>query len=794
MKKYLLLCLAFVATVVAKADEPSPYPILTLQGTVGEEVTLTFGVYGEEDLFDVDFGDGALKTAKVGVENKGPKKEDGTYESMTTFTGTVAGEGTIKVYGNNDIWYFGVSGNAMPTTLDQEKLMNVVQMSISGANQESITLPAYPKMTQFGFNNSPVKTLDVSNVTTLTRLDVVNATTSPYEPQLTTIDLSKNVNLETLVVGGNSYKKGEITALDLTNNTKLTQLSAENNKIATITGMPVSLKNIYLSNNQLAELTFPVFTTKGTIQIQNNLFTLATLPAKPAITTTSKYTYAPQPAYAVAETVTELDLSSQLIATGVAAEPQTTEYSFVTASGTALVEGTDYEVTAPGKFKFIKEQTEKVHGVMATTAFPKFTAANAYVTTDFSVSTTAVPILTLKGTVGEEVTLTFGVYGEEDVFDVDFGDGALKTAKVGVENKGPKKEDGTYESMTTFTGTVAGEGTIKVYGNNDIWYFGVSGNAMPTTLDQEKLMNVVQMSISGANQESITLPAYPKMTQFGFNNSPVKTLDVSNVTTLTRLDVVNATTSPYEPQLTTIDLSKNVNLETLVVGGNSYKKGEITALDLTNNTKLTQLSAENNKIATITGMPVSLKNIYLSNNQLAELTFPVFTAKGTIQIQNNLFTLATLPAKPAITTTSKYTYAPQPAYAVAETVQELDLSSQLTATGVLTEPATTEYSFVTASGTALVEGTDYEVTAPGKFKFIKAQTEKVHGVMATTAFPKFTGANAYVTTDFTIDPATGISTLNADKQQSGKFYNLQGVEVANPGKGLYIVNGKKVVK
>ena len=66
--------------------------------------------------------------------------------------------------------------------------------------------------------------------------------------------------------------------------------------------------------------------------------------------------------------------------------------------------------------------------------------------------------------------------------------------------------------------------------------------------------------------------------------------------------------------------------------------------------------------------------------------------------------------------------------------------------------------------------------------------------MATTAFPKFTGANAYVTTDFTIDPATGISTLNADKQQSGKFYNLQGVEVANPGKGLYIVNGKKVVK
>ena len=86
------------------------------------------------------------------------------------------------------------------------------------------------------------------------------------------------------------------------------------------------------------------------------------------------------------------------------------------------------------------------------------------------------PILTLKGAVGSEVSLTFGVYDTEDEFSVDFGDGELQTAKVGLDNKGPVQEDGSTPTATTFTGTVAGDGTITVYGNNDIWYYNTSGD------------------------------------------------------------------------------------------------------------------------------------------------------------------------------------------------------------------------------------------------------------------------------------------------------------------------------
>ena len=44
------------------------------------------------------------------------------------------------------------------------------------------------------------------------------------------------------------------------------------------------------------------------------------------------------------------------------------------------------------------------------------------------------------------------------------------------------------------------------------------------------------------------------------------------------------------------------------------------------------------------------------------------------------------------------------------------------------------------------------------------------------------------------DETTGIEKVEAVKQNAGEFYNIAGQRVANPTKGLYIVNGKKVIK
>ena len=423
-------------------------------------------------------------------------------------------------------------------------------------------------------------------------------------------------------------------------------------------------------------------------------------------------------------------------------------------------------------------------------------------------------LLTLKAKVGEEVTLTFGAWNAEDTYTVDFGDGKLQSAKVGIDNKGPVKEDGTTGSATKFTGTVAGDGTIKVYGYNDIWYFLSSGGATPTTFDQAKLMNVVQMSITGADVESVVLPAYTKMTQFSFNNSSVKSVDVTKVTSLTSLTINSTTASLFDPQLESIDLSHNTELTYLSLQGNNEKSGKLTSLDLTNNTKLdgmglyvqynalteikfgantlSAINVQNNQLTSLDWTKLTgLKNIYASNNKLAgevdlsanakfenvqlnnnELTsvkLPDVTK--VLAIEGNKLTLATIPAQPAgmntASKTKKFTYAPQAALEVPATVTNLDLSAQATVEKGELDPtdyathltSATAFSFVTKSGTALVQGTDYKVTAKGKFVFTKAQSEKVHGVMLNEALPKFTAAAPFTTTEFTVEPATGDTDL-----------------------------------
>jgi len=427
---------------------------------------------------------------------------------------------------------------------------------------------------------------------------------------------------------------------------------------------------------------------------------------------------------------------------------------------------------------------------------------------------------TFKAEPGTEVTLTLGIYGALDVFGVDFGDGTIVTDSVFNQNGGLKGEDGLTvswrPSATKFTGTVAGEGNITVYGNSDLWYMNLSGGVVPTSFDQPRFKKLNQVSITGADMETVVLPQLDSLKQFSFNNSSAKSVDVSKAPRLTSLTINSTTASKFEPALASIDLSNNPELTYLSLQGNNKTSGKLTSLDLTNNTKLESVYVQYNQISQITladkyeklGMinmqdnqiaefdftrlpyikdiyaqnnklgEVDLSkmtrtggNVYFQNNQLEELVVPVSVkylyandnqltkisiadATTGAYMQNNKLTIATLPVKPAGLNTAakikRFVYAPQAALEVPAEVEELDLSAQLKAQGILTEPATTAYSFVTASGAVLSEGNDYTVTAPGKFKFLRGRTEKVHGVMTNEALPLFTGANAFVTTEFTI--------------------------------------------
>ena len=431
-------------------------------------------------------------------------------------------------------------------------------------------------------------------------------------------------------------------------------------------------------------------------------------------------------------------------------------------------------------------------------------------------------VATLVGTPGTELSLTLGVYDRFDIYGVDFGDGVIVTDTVCFENGGLRDEEGltvegtTHQSSTVFKGTVAGDGNVLIYGNSDLWLLGISGDAMPTSFTGEKVKNIVNLSISSANIESLDLSDLEILKSVSVSNTPLRSINLAGNPELTSVSIINTSVSAYEPQLQSIDLSKNLKLTSVSLGSSFYKQGQLTSIDLSANTELETIVVGNNKLQSIVlpeGANVSqlslemnelesldlsklgsLKNLQVnnnkltsldlskmvdansitvnvSNNQIEELNVPVAVrtleaqnnklkkvsvvdATYSCKLENNQLTLATLPAKPAgLNTTAKikrFTYAPQAALEVPAEVAELDLSDQLSAVGIEAEAKTTAFSFITASGANLVEGTDYEVTAPGKFKFTKAQSEKVHGVLSNEALPLFADDKAFVTTEFTV--------------------------------------------
>jgi hypothetical protein len=57
----------------------------------------------------------------------------------------------------------------------------------------------------------------------------------------------------------------------------------------------------------------------------------------------------------------------------------------------------------------------------------------------------------------------------------------------------------------------------------------------------------------------------------------------------------------------------------------------------------------------------------------------------------------------------------------------------------------------------------------------------------------YNGANAARSLTFTVDETTGVADIDRETITNNRYYDLQGRKVVKPTKGLYIVNGKKVV-
>jgi hypothetical protein len=274
-------------------------------------------------------------------------------------------------------------------------------------------------------------------------------------------------------------------------------------------------------------------------------------------------------------------------------------------------------------------------------------------------------------------------------------------------------------------------------------------------LDVSNIPELLTLFCTGNRLTTLNVSANTSLLALTCDNNLLTTLDVSKNTVLQGLICDNN-------QLTTLDLSKNTELE-----GLSCSKNLLTTLDVSKNIKLTNISATNNQL---TSLDLS------KNPQMSNLT-----------IHANKFTFATLPLGLTIT---GYSYAPQSAFPIVKSFYigtEIDLSSQLTVNG-----NTTQYIWRTKSGTTLVPGTDYTVSA-GKTKFLKDQADSVYCEMSNATFPYFNNANTFKTVNTKISLNTGL--VNPDMPEIQLYVLNRTMFIISPFCGqaaVFDVTGKRV--
>lgn len=377
-------------------------------------------------------------------------------------------------------------------------------------------------------------------------------------------------------------------------------------------------------------------------------------------------------------------------------------------------------------------------------------------------------------------------------------DGNTRTFTIGLATEGTVQIDwgGNGEKVTSevipaydgwnqvnVSGTVSGDGKVKIYGDN-IVYFKCSSRvdgAQVLSLDVTKATTLKDLTANTNKLASIDLTKNTELEKLTINNNQLTSIDISKCTKLTTLDITNNL-------LTAIDITKNQALQTLRIGQNKLTgdldlstnptiksvyalTNELTSIKIGNNTASKPYFSFNyNKLTSIDASGINdAKNaiLFLIGNQLTEIKLPSAQMK-TLNISKNNFTLATLPD--ATTAARGFTYAPQNDYVIAESYKVgdvLDLSSQTSAT------LNTQFAVYKSDKTALTEGTDYTV-ADGKITFLTAQ-EAVYVTMSSALYSKFTGTSIYKTTVTKVEGSTGINAVTA-----------QGVKVSTAGNEISI--------
>lgn len=355
--------------------------------------------------------------------------------------------------------------------------------------------------------------INTVSCTDLEVLDISAPAKGTDSSRVTVLDVSANTKLTELYAENNG-----IYSLDLTKNTNLVKADISDNNITeTDLSKNTALSELDISGNALSALDISALTALTKLDCSGNKLTFVTLPDDFSGT----YTYAPQKDILIASTVRAtdtVDLSALNTVNG-----KNTVYKWVNAETGAVITPT---TSNNGVFTFEKGfDSVKAYCEMTNEEFPDLTlrTSETVLSSAMTEFTNPTAVLCTSLTAGQEVSLSVLC---DDIVYIDWGDGNIvSTAGITTDVQTAKKE---------LEGTV-----IKLYTNGELTLLSAEDMEI-TSVRLASATDLETLDLSGNKLTSIDLS----------KNTALKSLDISdNSFTLTALPLISTVTDyKYSPQ------------------------------------------------------------------------------------------------------------------------------------------------------------------------------------------------------------------------------------------------------
>jgi hypothetical protein len=598
-----------------------------------------------------------------------------------------------------------------------------------------VKMPAqdvYCSMTNAAFPGLTLRTVDMTvDAVTEPNISLVsenngdlNIFLNVSETSTVYVDWGNGVLESMELVKGNNYREFS-TSVYVANNT----VKIYGKSIDQIGALPQGLTSLNVSNaskliqllcsdNKLTSLDLSKNTLLVSLNVSDNRFSFATLPQSKTSYTVG-YWYHPQANLPATCTNGVVDLSSQLTATDIDGNLQTTSYTcFRTDNGLPLVEGVDYMVNQ-GKIYFLTVPTSDVYCEMTNPAFPDLNLRTADFTVD-KPATLPEPTFTFASEKDGNLSFSIGCFDNtpHPVY-IDWGDGNIVSGQF-------------FNELTTRSTSGYGAGhTVKVYADG-ISKMDISARGI-TSLDVSKCTTLTELDCSQNSLMALNVASNTELTRLECYINNLSSLNVDNNHKLQYLSChTNAS-------LSELNLSNNMALSYL-----SASECNLSNIAVSHNTALTELYLGENQIESLdVRQNTALTILYCQNNKLTTLDVSQNTLLTTLSVGENLMNFTSLP-KPQASFMSNFSCYPQSKYSVTCTNGVVDLSSQLTAVDVDGNTQTTTYDWYNANGTILFNN---YMPENGVFRFVLEPGTVVYCKMNNTAFPSFALETETITID-----------------------------------------------